>query len=330
VKIACIMMQKNEILLLDPWIKYHSSLLGSEHIYVYDNGSSDAAVIQTLRDAEKSGVNVFWDYTRQEDFLHNREALTAGLIRRLDEEDPYDFYFPIDCDEFLACVTPDGNASCQTKDITEALSPYLLAKEVLVISHKYWNNLLFPNLYAISTSSKKCFFARGTCQSLDHGFHHARTWQGNDECKTSIAFFEFHYRTYAYHRSTNKQKLIGLVPDFSRKALRDYAKKRSDNFHCAQELLQSKYEYLRGFLDSSELVAAPVLLATFDALGIGYANLFERRGAISGTWGKSTLMLRHEVSRRLAFLTDWWPRLYIRVAGGLKRAVRRIATLLRG
>ena len=323
------MMQKNETLLLDPWIKYHTSLLGSDHVFVYDNGSTDPAVLRILHNAEQTGLNVFWEHARQEDFT-NKGEIIAGLIKRLDEERPHDFYFPLDCDEFLACLLPDGSASCKKQDIADALNPYLSSKEVLVISHKYWNNLLFPNLYAISTSSKKCFFARGTCQSLDHGFHHARTRQGNEECKTTIAYFEFHYRTYAYHRSTNKQKLIGLVPDFSRKALRDYAKKRSDNFHCAQELLQSKYEYLRGFLDSSELVAAPALLATFDAMGIGYANLFERRGAISSTWGKSTLVLRHEVSRRLAFLTDWWPRLYIRVAGGLKRAVRRIATLLRG
>jgi hypothetical protein len=141
------MMQKNETLLLDPWIRYHASLLGSEHIYVYDNGSSDTAVIQTLRDAEKSGVNVFWDYTRQEDFLCNREELTAGLIRRLDEEHPYDFYFPIDCDEFLACSLPGGTLSCDKQDILDALQLHLQAPEVLVISHKYWNNILYPDLY---------------------------------------------------------------------------------------------------------------------------------------------------------------------------------------
>lgn len=116
------MMQKNEILLLDPWIRYHTNLLGSDHIYVYDNGSTDTAVIKTLRDAEKGGMNVFWDYTRQDDFT-NKGEIIAALIRRLDKERPHDFYFPLDCDEFLACLPPrpSDSPSCRKQDIIEAL-----------------------------------------------------------------------------------------------------------------------------------------------------------------------------------------------------------------
>ncbi|HYP03166.1 MAG TPA: glycosyltransferase family 2 protein, partial [Cyanobium sp.] len=94
-KIACIMMQKNETLLIDPWLRYHTALFGSEHVYVYDNASTDTAVIRTLQNAETSGVNVFWDYTRQDDFM-NKGKIIAGLIKRLDKERPYDFYFPLD------------------------------------------------------------------------------------------------------------------------------------------------------------------------------------------------------------------------------------------
>ncbi len=325
------MMQKNETLLLGPWIKYHAALLGSDHIYVYDNGSTDRAVIKTLRDAEQIGVNLFWGYTKQDDFL-NKGEIIAGLIRKLDKERPHDFYFPLDCDEFLACLppVPEISPSCRKQDIIEALDPYLAAEEVLVISHKYWNNVVAPDLYTITTSSKKCFFARGACQSLDHGFHNARTWRGDAEVKTRITYFEFHYRTYAYHRKTNKQKLVGLIPDFSQKSLRDYAKKRSDGFHCALELLQSKYEYMKGFRDYTELVDAPALLATFDAVGIDHANLFERRSGINGAWEKSTLLLRHGLSSRLSFLTDWLHWLYRSLAGGLKGVLRGLRGSLRG
>jgi hypothetical protein len=199
-----------------------------------------------------------------------------------------------------------------------------------VVSHKYFNNILFPNYYKISTSSKKCFFAQGTCHSLDHGYHHARSSKSKGETKTTIVYFEFHYKPYTCQRQLNKQKLIGLVPDFSRKALQLYAKKQGHSFHAAIELLQSKYEYIKDFQCSTDLVAEPVLLATFDALGIEYANLFEYRSSIHRAFEKKTLLLRHKLSHRLDFLTDWWHLLYLRVAGGLKGAFRRIAASLRG
>ena len=31
-------------------------------------------------------------------------SATENKIRRLDTDDPYDFYFPLDCDEFVAVI----------------------------------------------------------------------------------------------------------------------------------------------------------------------------------------------------------------------------------
>jgi hypothetical protein len=143
-------------------------------------------------------------------------------------------------------------------------------------------------------------------------------------------YFEFHYKPYAHQRQLNKQKLIGLVPNFSRKTLHNYVEKRQHSFHCAMELLQSKYEYIKDFQCSTDLVAEPVLLTTFDALGIEYANLFEYRSSIHRAFERKTLFLRHLVNCKLGFLTDLRYMLRLKVAGGLKRAYRRIATLLRG
>jgi hypothetical protein len=143
-------------------------------------------------------------------------------------------------------------------------------------------------------------------------------------------YFEFHYKPYAHQRQLNKQKLIGLVPDFSRKTLRNYVKKRLHSFHCAMELLQSKYEYMQDFQCSTDLVAEPILLTTFDALGIDYANLFEYRSSIHRAFERKTLLLRHLVSCKLGFLTDFRYMLRLKVARGLKGAVRRIAASLRG
>jgi hypothetical protein len=40
-RIALLMMQKNERLLLDPWITYHRSLVDPASIFVFDNGFTD-------------------------------------------------------------------------------------------------------------------------------------------------------------------------------------------------------------------------------------------------------------------------------------------------
>jgi hypothetical protein len=36
-RIACVMMQKNEDELLRPWLAYHSYLFSPENLYVFDN-----------------------------------------------------------------------------------------------------------------------------------------------------------------------------------------------------------------------------------------------------------------------------------------------------
>jgi hypothetical protein len=265
-RIACIMMQKNEINLVGPWIRYHTALVGAENLYVFDNGSTEPSVQRCLQEAQAMGVHVDWRYGRQADFFRKGDIFSA-LIRDLDGHGQHDFYFPLDCDEFLATHVDDG-VSMAMVDLQRALEPHQCSQSVLRISHKYWNNPCRIHHYALNTTSKKCFFARNACVSMDEGFHHGRSRLGEAHEMTDIVYIEFHYRPFRSNQIASRQKLVGLVSDFSRSSLRAYSRKCGPGFHCANELLLSEYDYLRRFLQADESVVAPHILATFEGLGI--------------------------------------------------------------
>jgi hypothetical protein len=52
-RIALLMMQKNEDLLLGPWIRYHTNFTANSSIFIFDNGSSIPGV---ARNARRSGA----------------------------------------------------------------------------------------------------------------------------------------------------------------------------------------------------------------------------------------------------------------------------------
>jgi hypothetical protein len=301
-KIACIVMQKNEPLLLEAWIRYHSDLVGLENLFIFDNGSTCPSVIRLLEEAEGRGVNVFWEYSRVGDF-HRKGALVADLIRRLDREDAFDFYFPLDCDEFLACQTGVG-PSCRRRDVEEALRPLLLSDKTLTIKFKYLHNPCRKNRYSLWKGSRKCFFAHGACGSLDIGYHHGRSLSRSGEAVTDIVYFEFHYMPYHLQRKRCMQKLSGRLPGFSRRSLRAYAAKKGLSFHSAKQLLMGKYDYVRQFVGVENQLEMPELLAEFDRLEIDYAPFFEPEFFVSGAPQLFLLSLRQAVMHRFDSVMD--------------------------
>ncbi len=55
-RIALLMMQKNEATLLEPQIRYPSQFIANASIFLFDNGSSNPGVIDTLAQAEQVGI----------------------------------------------------------------------------------------------------------------------------------------------------------------------------------------------------------------------------------------------------------------------------------
>jgi hypothetical protein len=301
-KIACIMMQKDETILFDPWVLYHADLLGHGNLFIFDNGSTSASVIQSLQRARLNGANVFSEYSSRRDY-RERGPLLANFIQELDHSSPFDFYFLLDCDEFLACQT-DSGTSCKRRDIEMALQPHVGSRDVLRIQHKFWHNPCRMHLYSVTHSSPKCFFAQGACGSLDHGYHHGKSRLGSGEVATKIVYFEFHYKPYSLHRVSSRQHLSSVLTDFSRRSLRAYQRKQDFSHHCAADLLEGKFDYVRRFLDPEGWERAPALLVEFNRIGISYARLYESESLLPHSLRLSLLWTRQAVMHRVDELND--------------------------
>jgi len=317
-KVAILMMQKNDSYVTPIFLRYHEALFGSSSLHVFDNGSTDPVVIAELKAAECRGVRVYWGFDGARCYQDKGEIF-ARHIHCLDEEDPHDFYFPMDNDEFLACVDSRGPMLSRSS-ISEALRSFKDNPATLRISHKYWANPLYRNRYQLTTSSAKCFFARGGCGSLDHGFHHGRSKNDLPAVDTPIVYFEFHYRTYDENRRYSREKLMPYHSGLSRKSLRHYAAKQSNNYHCANELLLSRYDYFSLFAyDVYPLVDSSFLDVT-DALGIKTAHLFEVMPLVGFPFWMKWLKLRSTLTAHQAVALESLEDL----GNALRRFLRRL------
>ena len=289
-KLALLMMQKDEILRLDPWIRYYSALFGPSSLFIFDNGSTNQSVIDRLHEAAHNGCNVSWEYASMH--YGEREEVFSGLIKDLDATNPHDFYFPLDCDEFIA-VSRGGSIALGRDEIEAELAKYAESPAVLKIHHKLFHNPYRPNLYSYSVTSEKCFFAKGACDSLGPGFHHARAKQTDRELVTEIIYFEFHKQPYETHMQSCRSKLSAFMDDFSRPSLREHVRRKGHCFHSAIDLLKSEYEYAKDLLQADDLIAYPGLLFCFEELHIEYHQLFAQVFPWGDSFRLTSLRIKH-------------------------------------
>jgi hypothetical protein len=93
-------MVKDEVDIIEYWIKYHGTLFGYENLYIVDNMSTDGTY-ETIEFYKNHGVHLF----KEEDYKQKGEIMTR-LINSIDN---YDIAFPIDIDEFIVYYNEDNN-----------------------------------------------------------------------------------------------------------------------------------------------------------------------------------------------------------------------------
>lgn len=273
-RIACLVMQKNERALLEPWILYHGAMFGYESLYVYDNGSTAPECANVLAKYESLGVNVERSFDTKDHF-EQKGHIFSEKIKALDADDPFDFYFPMDCDEFLV-VERDGQVHFNASAILNELSSLVDIKQPLCISAAYDNNPLTPDFYFRSAGQRKTFFTRNTCKTLDLGFHAGCTHTSCDPVRTAIGYVHFHYKTFADYVESAKQKLLGRIEDFSETSLIEFGEKKKPGFHLVGALIAGEDEYYQSMYRKftshrSEFVNLEAFSAYLKVLGVGYA-----------------------------------------------------------
>jgi hypothetical protein len=193
-RIACFLMQKDEADLLDPWLVYHAHLFGAENLYVWDNGSTSTIVKDILRRWEDNLGCLNRELTTGMDF-RKKGVILGQKIKDLDEHSPYDFYLPLDCDEFVV-VEEEGRVSCEKKLIYRELERYKAEKRALGVQTAYYNLPGRKDLYW-KAGHQKTFFRAGTFKQMDHGFHEGESKLEPGKAKTNIAYMHLHHKSHA-------------------------------------------------------------------------------------------------------------------------------------
>ncbi|WP_172415188.1 glycosyltransferase family 2 protein, partial [Comamonas thiooxydans] len=245
-------MQKNEVHLLPTWIKYHAEIFGFENIYIFDNGS-DIELKDQLKIYSEFGLNVNLNFTGVNNF-ENKGKIFGNLIKSLEAEKKYDFFIPLDCDEFIAVEKSDGLISCERDDIFLELAKHSESKDILMIGYQLYNDVSKDSKF-YKEFSRKCFFYKETFLSVDVGFHWAKVKKSSKEIKTNIIQFHFHNRPYFLSKKSALQKMAKRVDINNNILLRDYDGPgfHLKNFFIMNEEVWKKSIEKENFVDSDVL-----------------------------------------------------------------------------
>lgn len=218
-KIGCVLMQRNEVNALEPWLLYHAHLFGMQNLCVIDHGSTHPKVHNTLSWYEQDGLKVVRlpaeaDYRRKGDFV--TEQLQAP-----DAQGGYDFLLPLDCDEFLALRRDAGGFTCGRAEIFACLESYRGRTETLEVKQNLINVLGHPGRFW-AFDYQKVFFTGGNLGIVDHGSHTDVSGRGNGLLETPLVYLHFHHKSWAEHVKAGKEKLRPFVDVDNPEALKGF------------------------------------------------------------------------------------------------------------
>lgn len=306
--VKAVMMQKDESILLDPWLKYHGYLFGFENIVVIDNGSTDQTVLQALERFERVGVEVVRGYGTPRDF-EAKGVIVGEVIRKWDAGPAYDYALPIDCDESLG-LWQDGRLSCRRGEILSYLEALASIKGI----HSHFK--VVTNLFNIPEDpgwywpqdATKTFFAPKSIVGLDHGFHFGRTKFDVPTFETHITYFHFHFKPYDDFLISAKNKLMPFVDPDDHAALAHY---QGPGGHLLAGILSGRDAYLSRFNDCFRIHFSE-LGFLLSSLGVDHAMFNESSAscgipdlALAMTGHNDVRRVNHEVFDAFAYRRKW-------------------------
>jgi hypothetical protein len=223
-RVAVITMQKDEDILLDKWLAYHGSLFGNQNLFVFDNGSASGATRKRLEEAAAAGVNVSTEFSQPQDF-EKKGKIVADCMER--HKDAYDFFVPIDTDEFLDL--PADRPLRRGRDDFFAEFERMYADR----DHQYFRvSECFNNLAQTTRVRKgitrKLIVKSAASFKLDNGFHlydWTRKIDTTPDGKVGICNFahiHFHNRDYESLLTSAREKLKLRIPNFRGHTLDTY------------------------------------------------------------------------------------------------------------
>ena len=219
-RVACLMMQKNEDILLEPWLLYHGHLFGYENLYVYDNGSTSQPALDTVALFSGLGVNFETRLDQTADF-ERKNQIFVERINAMKAAGAYDVFLPMDCDEFIVHFD-DSGLTCDAGAIgayLDRLKDEIRTLRIGTLLHNIPGHL--NRFYA--EDMDKVFFAAGGVRMLSHGFHEGRTTLSDASRRVNLSYLHFHNKPFGELLRSARDKLRQRVDTGSPEALRRYS-----------------------------------------------------------------------------------------------------------
>jgi hypothetical protein len=261
-RVACVMMQRNEEDCLEPWLRYHGYLFGYYNLFVLDHGSTSPAVLQTLERYRRLGVHVTSlpadaDYRLKGDYV-------GEALRQADATGFYDILLPLDCDEFVVMRDAAGKPACARDELLAYLESLAHETAMLEVKENFLNTLGHPSVF-FALAYQKVFFTRGGCGTVDHGSHHGTSPRSTAAKPTRLVYIHYHHKTYAKLDESSREKLRPFVNVEDRAALQAY---RGTGWHLVLNMFRTEQEYMAIMRPGGLSIEFPEIVALYEMLGI--------------------------------------------------------------
>jgi len=208
-KCRVFLVQKDEDLLLEPWIQYYGHMFGFENLFIFDNGSTETPVIDILKTYSDKGVNVDYSYNTPKDF-ENKGNIVINKMKELSSDSEECFYLPVDCDEFLCLNISDTKFDSLKEDLTSKFQQFYNDTDVIKISKQCFN-IYGDELYRPSGTTKniinKKIFAGDTKYTLDVGYHGLSNTSSLNFKDSEFYYIHFHFKPYQSYLKAAQNKM---------------------------------------------------------------------------------------------------------------------------
>ncbi len=264
-RVACTVMLRNEPALVGAFLRYHADLFGAENLFVIDNGSTDLTTLACLSAFEAEGANIDRSFPTQEDYTQ-KGRIIGDLVKRLDQHNDYDFYFLLDCDEFVVLKSEKGY-TCRKSSIHQYLDTMRGEERILRVGLNL-SNILGKSFEFREFDYSKTIFPKNVLAETDHGHHGGASRTGKGSFLCDIVYVHYHYRPYHEVVWYARQKLITEV---TAEVLDDVLKLRSfkgAGWHMLGYLLGGSDAYYEQFRNVESPIFFPELRKTFAELDI--------------------------------------------------------------
>jgi len=193
IRIACLMVQKDEELLLRPWLFYHGYLFGFENLHVWDRGSALDQVRATLTEFAKLGVHV--DFLPAEGDDAGPASLIGAKVALLRLQGRHDIVLPMAPNEFLAVRTPDG-LICHRSRILDELEAIRRAGHPAIIEQCFDSRAGFVDLFRY-LPHRRWVIPVGAFSGIDDALSQAALAPGQETSATQLIHIRMGAKPFA-------------------------------------------------------------------------------------------------------------------------------------